>query len=280
MHTYGVNGRGSVQQFLRRVQGKRTVLPLLALVFLLVIPASVSAELTAKGDLFVKFSGGIAPTALPRHQLAPIAIGVEGTVKTLSGDRPPALRRISIALNRGGRLDTHGLPTCRVSEINPGSSAKALEVCGDALVGEGDFAARTAFPEQATFPARGRILAFNSTSNGHPTVLAHIYGANPVPITRVIVFHIHRHRKGLYGTTFTGTLPVAINRYGYVKRISLYLFRLYTFNERTRSYLSASCAAPAGFTGAIFPFARASMVFEDGRNLSSTLSRSCQVLSG
>jgi len=237
------------------------------------------AELTAKGDLFVKFSGGIAPTALPRHQLAPIAIAIAGTVKSLSGDRPPPLRRISVGIHRGGQLDTHGLPVCHQNEIDPGSSAKALEVCGSALVGEGTFAARTAFPEQETFPAHGRILAFNSvTSKGQPTVLAHIYGSHPVPITRVIVFYIHHHPGHTFDTTLTGSLPAAINRYGYVKKISLYLFRLFTYNGRTHSYLSAACAAPPGFPSAIFPFAHASMTFEDGRTLSSSLTRSCHVL--
>lgn len=236
------------------------------------------AELTAKGDLFVKFSGGIAPSALPRHQLAPIAIGVAGTIRTLSGDRPPALRRISIGIHRGGRLDTRGLPICHVDEINPGSSAKALEVCGAAQVGEGTFAARTAFPEQETFPAHGRIVAFNSVSNGQPTILAHVYGTKPVPITRVIVFHIHRHPGKTFDTTLSGSLPVGINRYGYVKRISLYLFRRFTYRGRPRSYLSAACAAPPGFPSAIFPFARASMTFEDGSTLSSNLTRTCRVL--
>jgi hypothetical protein len=246
---------------------------------LLIGAAFARAELTAEGDLFVKFSGGIAPNALPRHQLAPIAIGVAGTVRTLNGDRPPALRSLTIGLHQGGHLDTHGLPVCHKEEINPGSSAKALEVCGDALVGEGRFAARTAFPEQETFPAHGRILAFNSISNGRPTILAHIYGANPVPITRVIVFHIHRHPGEMFDTTLNGSLPVAVNRYGYVKKISLYLFRLFTYNGQTHSYLSAACAAPPGFTGAVFPFARASMTFEDGRTLSSSLTRTCRVLS-
>ncbi len=244
----------------------------------LLIPPIANAELAAKGDLFVKFSGGIAPAELPRHKLAPIAIGIAGTVKTLSGDRPPALRKISIGLHRGGHLDTRGLPVCHKSQIDPGSSAKALEACEPALVGEGRFAARTAFPEQETFPAHGRILAFNSVSNGHPTVLAHIYGANPVPITRVIVFHIHRHPGVTFDTTLTGTLPVAVNRYGYVKRISLYLFRRFIYRGRPHSYLSAACGAPPGFPSAIFPFARASMTFEDGRTLASSLTRTCRVL--
>jgi hypothetical protein len=183
--------------------------------------ASVAgAELTASGDLFVRFSGGISPNALPRHARAPISVHVAGTVRTLSGARPPALRRISIAINRGGRLDTKGLPTCRRAQIEPSTTAAALRACGAALVGGGRYTAAIAFPEQASFPTRGKILAFNTVIDGKRAILAHIYGTKPVPITRLIVFHIHQS-KGAFGTVLTGSLPASTNRYGYVTKISL-----------------------------------------------------------
>ena len=99
--------------------------------------ALANAELIERGDLFVKFQGGIAPTALPRHADAPISVRVDGTVRSLSKERPPALRFIAIAINRGGRIDTRGLPLCRRSQIEAVSSAQALEACGSALVGKG-----------------------------------------------------------------------------------------------------------------------------------------------
>jgi hypothetical protein len=237
------------------------------------------AELTARGDLFVKFNGGIAPNALPRHSRAPISIHLVGTVRTLSGERPPALRRIVIAINQGGRLDAHGLAVCRQSEIEPSSSQEALKVCGPALVGGGSYAADVAFPEQSSFPSHGRILAFNAVVDGKRAILAHVYGVDPVPITRIIVFHI-RESPGTFGTVLTGALPESLNRWGYLKRISLSLHRNFTYRGRPRSYLSAACDAPAGFSGAVFPFAHASMTFADGRTLSSTLNRSCKVRGG
>ena len=94
-----------------------------ALVVALVFGASLAnAELVERGNLFVKFAGGIAPTKLPRHANAPISVRVDGTVRTLSGDRPPALRFISIAINRGGRIDTKGLPVCQRSSIDAASN--------------------------------------------------------------------------------------------------------------------------------------------------------------
>jgi hypothetical protein len=234
------------------------------------------AELTERGDLFVRFQGGIDPTALPRKQLAPITVSVAGMVKTLSGERPPALRKIRIELNRSGKLDARGLPVCRYRQLVAVAPKRALEACGDTLVGEGDYVGKTAFPEQATFPSQGHILAFNGVYRGREVILAHVYGTDPVPITRIIVFYIRR-TGGTYGTVITGSLPDAVNHYGYVQGLTLRLHRTYTYRGQRRSYLSASCAAPSGFTAAAFPFARASMTFADERTLSSTLTRSCKV---
>jgi hypothetical protein len=234
------------------------------------------AELTEHGDLFVKFSGGIAPNALPRDSPAPISVSVAGTVKTLSGQRPPALRQISIAINRGGRIDTHGLPICRRAQLEPSSTQEARARCHSALVGGGGYTAAVAFPEQSAFPSQGRILAFNAVVHGQRAILAQIYGTDPVPITRIVVFHIHES-PGTYGTILTGALPPSLNHYGYVKQISLSLHRNFDYRGHPRSYLSAACRAPTGFPGATFPFARASMTFADGRTLASTLTRSCKV---
>jgi hypothetical protein len=267
-----VRGRGFPKTTLSRLG------PLLALAvcFLATAAAPAGAELSQRGDLFVSFQGGIAPVALPRSSPAAIAVHVAGTVKTLSGQQPPALRRMSIELNRAGHLDTRGLPVCRLAQIESTSDQQALAACGSALVGGGSYRAVTAFPEQSLFPAVGHILAFNGRDEGGRIILAHIYGPLPAPMTRVVVFRIHPAR-GAYGAMLTGALPESVNPYGYVTQIALILHRRFTYRGALRSYLSASCAAPAGFPGATFPFARVSMGFADGRTLSSTLVRSCTV---
>ena len=242
----------------------------------LCIAAIAHAELVERGNLFVKFDGGIAPTRLPRQAKAPIAVRVDGTVRVLSGERPPALRHIAIAINRGGTLDTRGLPTCRRSQLEPATSQQALEACRPALVGEGRYVGALALPEQSRFPLQGRILAFNAIVDGQRAILAHVYGAEPVPNSRIIVFHI-RKARGTFGTVFSAALPARLNRSGYLKKISLELRRTFIYRGRRHSYLSAACSAPAGFTAASFPFSRVSMTFADGRRLSSTLIRTCRV---
>jgi len=257
--------------------GRKRLAALAALVVVLVFGAALAnAELVERGNLFVKFQGGIAPTKLPRHSNAPISVRVDGTVRVLSGDRPPALRFISIAINRGGRIETKGLPVCRRPEIETGTSASAIAACGNALVGSGRYAAGVDFPEQSTFPLQGRLLAFNTTIDGERAILAHVYGRKPFPNSRIFVFHIRR-TSGTYGTLLTAALPASLNRNGYLKRIVLDLRRDYTYRGHKRSYLSAACGAPEGLTVGVFPFVRVGMTFADGRKLASTLIRTCTV---
>jgi hypothetical protein len=236
----------------------------------------VQAELTQRGNLFVNFNGGILPRALPRHVAVPIAVRISGRVRSLAGDHPPALRRIRIALSGSGRIDTRGLPVCPLSRISSSSPSVALATCGAALVGSGTYVASTAYPEQPSFLSRGRILAFNARSGGQPAILAHIYGTEPAPITRVIVFHLHKS-AGTYGTVLTGSLPPTVNHFDSVEQIGLTLHRRFLYRGRMHSYLSAACAAPAGFPGAVFSFAHVSMGFADGRSLTTTLVRNCKV---
>jgi hypothetical protein len=260
-----------------RGRGKRRALLLAVASACLLIAAGAQAELVERGDLFIKFQGGISPTALPRTTRAPISVSVDGTIRTLSGEHPPALRTISIAINRGGEIDTTGLPRCRRAQLEPATSEHALEVCRPALVGEGHYSAEAlALPEQPEYPLQGRLLAFNGVIDGKAVILAQVFGNSPTPNSRVFVFHIHRS-QGTFGTILTATLPDAVNRTGYLKQISLDLHRNFVYRGLPRSYVSAACAAPAGFSSAVFPFARVGMTFADGRKLSSTLTRSCQV---
>jgi hypothetical protein len=255
----------------------KAVAGLVVLLGLLVLGAGAAqAELSVSGNLFVTFNGGIMPQALPRHGRAPITVSVGGKVRTLDGEHPPALREMVIKLNREGRLETRGLPTCRRGQVQALSSRRALAICGDALVGSGAYIARTAFPEQKQFSTHGRILAFNTTQGGRPAILTHVYGHSPVPIARTFVFAIHPS-SGIYGTVLDAIVPESLNRFGYLKRISLKLHRTYTYRDKLHSYLSAGCPAPPGLDEASFNFAYASMSFVDGRTLWSNLTRTCRV---
>ncbi len=245
--------------------------------------ASASAELTQKGNLFVRFGGGIAPVALPRSTPAPISVQIEGKIRVLSGQTPPSLRLITISLNRAGRLDSVGLPVCHRGRIASADPSEALAACAPSLVGSGGLVAKVDLTHQEDSSGqpleetrvRGSILLFNGVSKGRPAIFAQVYQRDP-PATYLIVFSIKR-TAGTYGTVLSGEVPPSVIRHGYLESIFLKLERRYTYRGRQRSYLTANCGAPPGFPGAIFPFAHASMGFDDGRTLSSTLVRSCKV---
>ncbi|MET0557197.1 MAG: hypothetical protein ABW065_00800 [Solirubrobacterales bacterium] len=237
------------------------------------------AELTASGNLFINFDGDIEPEVLPRDERAPVTVWIAGQVRTLSGEKPPSLREITIGVNRDGHLETRGLPVCRMAQIELASTKEALAACGDALVGEGRYRARSTFPEQADTSIQGKILAFNSKIGGQAVILGHVYSGSPAPSTGIIVFKI-THPSGTFGTVLTGSVPENLTRWGYLKRISLSLHRDYTYKGKHLSYLSAPCRAPRDLQKAAFKFAFATMLFDDGRTLSSTLTRTCRVKPG
>ena len=55
------------------------------------------------------------------------------------------------------------------------------------------------------------------------------------------------------------------------------LRRTYTYQGQRHSYVSAGCAAPDGFPGAVYAFARASFGFAGGEQVTTTLVRDCTV---
>ena len=121
------------------------------------------AEITQRGDLRLDFDGRFAPKVLPRDRDAPVSVLIGGAVSSVNGGRPPGLRHISIAVNRYSKVYTRGLPRCQSGLLQSTSTDEALERCGPALVGTGNFGAVVDFSKDH-FPVEGRILAFNSGS--------------------------------------------------------------------------------------------------------------------
>ena len=236
---------------------------------------------TARGEVEqgenvrVTFRGNLTPRSLPRDGLAPVRVAVgAGIAPTAAGAAPPALRHISIAINRHGVLDSRGLPVCHYNDVQPTTTANALAACGASLVGKGSFSAAVLLPQAAPFPSDGELYAFSGTYRGKPAILAHVYGTTPLPTSYTIPFTISSSR-GEYGTVLSAPMPTLDSEWGYVTGLSLNLGRRFSYRGERRSYLSAACPAPRGVNSAPFDFARAIFDFGSG-TLTSTLSRSCR----
>jgi hypothetical protein len=234
-------------------------------------------ELIKSGNLLISFQGNFTPRSLPRDRLAPVTVDVTGAISTTDGSHPPAVRRIEIGLNRNGRLSTDGLPACSGRELQATSSKAALERCGPSLVGRGHFAADVQFPTLTPVPAAGTILAFYGRQGGKQALLLHLYGTAPVHVTFVLPLTISHRQRGKFATVLSAAIPTLAGGLGSVTKIDLTVGRTYTYQGRRHSFLSASCQAPSGFPGAIFPLVRGRFFFADGRRLDTTLTRNCRV---
>jgi hypothetical protein len=250
---------------------------ILAVALTAVVAAVAQGELIQQGNLRVQFKGQLLPRELPREHLAPVTVSLSGAVSTADGTRPPQLREMTVAVNRAGVVSVTGLPTCAAPQLQQTSSEAALEACRPALVGRGHFAANVDFPGAPLIPAQGKVLAFNSRIHGRPGILLHLYGSSPVRAAFVLPFEISHRRKGKFGAVFSTKIPELASDLGYVTKLEMKIGRTYRYKSERRSFLSASCAAPVGFPGAIFQLAKATFSFANGQRLTTGLARDCKV---
>jgi hypothetical protein len=245
------------------------------LTLVLTLASLANAEVIQRGGLRVTVEGELTPQKLPRQGGAPIHVSIGTKIASSKGGDPPQLRKIAIAINRYGRFDSKGLPTCTERDIQPATTQSALAACGPSLVGTGHFSAKILFKQQVPYPASGKLYAFSGTYKGKPAILAHVYGKKPVPTSFTFPFVLQK-AKGTFGTVLSASFPEVTGNAGYVTGLSLSLGKVFRANGKAHSFLSASCPAPKGLSRAPFSLAKATLSFP-GRTLSTTLTRSCKV---
>lgn len=233
-------------------------------------------EVAQQDNVRLAFDVQFSPSALPRDRPVPVSVSFSGKISAVNGATPPRVKRLTVGFNRRGTVSTVGLPVCRAGELQSVSSAEALERCRAALLGRGHFAAFIDFPG-AGFPVRGPALAFNGRRGGQPVVLLHVEVSQPVRAALVLVIKITHPTTGEFGTVLTTTVPKLAGGAGYLTGLELDLDRRYRYRGQTRSFISASCPAPAGFSVAVFTLARGSFEFEGGQHANVTLTRTCRV---
>jgi hypothetical protein len=253
--------------------------PMAAVVLLALFSGSrAGAERSQEGDLIAVFGGRLSPNALPRESRAPVAVRVAGEVRSAAGDfgQLPQLRRIEVAVNSQGRVSFRGLPSCAVGSIQPATEAEARNRCKRAIVGSGHITVQARLPNQKPFFVEASLLVFNGPRrDGRKLLLAQAYARKP-PGAFVLSFVIRRQR-GLFGTTLSTTLPRQAQSWAYISRFEMTLRRTYRYRGARHSFVSAACSAPEGFGSAVFPFARATYAFSDGRRLVTSIARRCTV---
>lgn len=245
---------------------------------LLLCAATAWATSNGEGDLITRFDARLRPTRLPRSAPAPVTVNVSGDIRSASGDTAslPQLREVKVGINRAGRLFDRGLPVCRTSAIQPATESMARRVCGGSIVGSGHVTVLVQLPGQPRFFVRARLLAFNGPHrDGQTVILAQIYARNP-PGTFVLTFTVKR-RPGIFGTILSTRLPGGAREWAYLTHFDISLHRVYRYQGRRRSFVSAACSAPRGLRSVLFPFARAVYSFDDGRSFAMSVAKVCRV---
>jgi hypothetical protein len=254
---------------------RRALITALVALATVVWGASSSAETRQVENLRLTFSGNFTPNVLPRERAAPVDVSIHGKVATTDGSHPPPLRWIEVELNRNGRVQSEGLPTCSAPTLQSTSTQTALARCGAARVGRGDFDAEVILGRP--IPVSGKVYAFNSRRNGKPALLLHLFAGAPVRFTLVVPLTIGHRRTGNFGTVLRARIPKLGGDLGSVTQIDLTIGRRYSHAGKRRSYISAACSTPRGIDSVVFPFARGTFRFEAHREFSETLLRGCRV---
>lgn len=231
---------------------------------------SAKPTIVRAGNLVLKLNGGVAPKALPKKRMAPIALRISGDVSTVDGSHPPAARTVIADFDKHGRVNAKRLPVCRSGQLQSRDTAAAKAACRKAIVGGGKTTVRVHFPEQRPFYASGPLVLFNGgVRGGVTTMYIHAYVNVPTPTAIVTPVKIKPVRKGRFGTRAIARIPKIAGGSGSVNRFEMKIQRNFRFKGKRQSYLVARCA-----NGRFF--AQGDVAFADGTRVSGTVVRSCR----
>jgi hypothetical protein len=212
---------------------------------LLVAAATASAfhVHTTVGDLVLDAEGGFAPTALPKHENAPIITHGGGKLSTVSGELPPILDKFVLEFDKHGALDTTGLPVCTRGKLVATDVPAARRACGDAIVGEGFGTAVVKFPEQGPIKVSSPITLFNGPKKGgNDTIIAHAHLDYPEPATFIVPIVIEKIHKGVFGYRVMVKIPKIAGGYGHPIAGSAKVGVKWNYKGKKHSYINARCA--------------------------------------
>jgi hypothetical protein len=227
-------------------------------------PVSVTS-----GNVKFTFNGGFSPKALPKKEMAPIALTAEGKIATLDGSHPPALKEAIIETDKNGAIQTKGYPTCTSGKLQATDTKAAEKACGSAIVGTGTTTIQIAFAEQNPINVNSKLLVINGGESGGTTTLyIHAYITVPTPAAVVTTVKIKKHVHGRFGYTSVATIPKIAGGNGSVTSFNLKIDKKYTYKGKKVSVLSAKCT-----DGKLA--AHATAILSDGTKASAEIIRPC-----
>jgi hypothetical protein len=247
---------------------------LLAVLATLAFVAMASGERIQRGNLILSLDGGFSPLTLPREHKAPVSVHIAVGLQTADRSILPKVTRVELGIPGQGAISTRGLPLCTVRRLRNTSTAKALELCRRALVGRGRMIAQVKIPQQAPFKVPVPLLAFNGRVDGRRAVIVHGLSVRP-PTVAVLPFLIEP-RQGNFATALVAHLPRNLGPWPRFAQFEIDLSRRYVYQGHRLSYIGASCPLPKILNAGTFSFAKATFTLAGGRQISTSIPRSCR----
>jgi hypothetical protein len=217
---------------------------------LIVVPSALAKrEVVQVGNLFLADNGGISPRKLPRNEQAPISAHIHGEIGTTDGSHPPAVKTVTLDLDKTIQVNARGLPVCAKGRLEAQPTVAAKKACPDSIVGSGAGEVEVAFPEQKPITAKGPIFLFNGGVHGGATVLfIHTYVAIPAPTAVVVTVKISRIHRGHFGLRTVAQIPPIAGGAGSATEFEFTVDRKFVYKGRKESFLTASCPTGSYYT--------------------------------
>jgi hypothetical protein len=242
---------------------------------ILLVAGSASAVTVLAGNLSIEIDGATSPRALPKNRMVPIGFHGSASVATKDGSHIPPALSTELLVDKHIAIDTTGLPTCTLGQIQSSPPAAAMKACGDALIGRGVSTAQVQFPEQASFTARGPLLAFNGPASdggyggeGYREQLYYVYADVPLPAALIAVAKVSKS-AGKYGYKISISIPKIAGGAGSFSGAEFTIDRKWTYRGARHSFLTAECA------NGHFE-AQVKVAFGDGTQMTGNVLQACR----
>jgi hypothetical protein len=220
------------------------------------------------------FNGGFEPSSLPKTKLTPVALLLEGNIRSLDGSHPPALRELAIELDRNISVDLGGYPACHVGGIQIDPTMTLEERCPSAFLGNGSVHFEIQLDEQEPIQLQSELQIYNAgRKSGIPTIYFSAYLDRPVPGLWLATAKIKKTDNGIYRTKVTVAFPKVAGGGGSITSFNMRIKKRLSLNGKPFSPVTARCPngkLQAHFSGEFFDYATS-----EATNTSTEILRTC-----
>ncbi len=223
---------------------RRARLAVLTATLLLLVGAGSAWAIRAEiGKSFVSSTAAVTPRVLPAHGYAPVQLSSVTRIGTKDGSMPPPLKTLEFELDKNGRVDTSGIPTCSIAKLEDTTPQQARSRCAKALVGKGKGEARVQLPGAPIVKVSSPLSFFNAPpTNGKPTIIAHAYETIPKPQTLLVPIVIEKVNHGRYGYRAAVEMPQIAEGYGSATLAEANIGITLNRHGRKAGLIEASCS--------------------------------------